>query len=118
MRWSGYLLDRFHAALSVAGRKDMRMYLAQVSFLGPEKGGRLTRPQSGYHPQVDAGGAFTSCVIEGLGGETTFEFDTAYRVSLRLLFPELYHDTFSVGSTVRFYEGSHLVGTGTILAVH
>ena len=94
------------------------MFLAQVTFLGPDKGGRSTQPQSGYHPQIDSGGEFTSCDIEGLGGETTFEFDTAYRVSLRLLFPDRYHDAFSVGSAVRFYEGSHLVGTGTILAVH
>ena len=39
------------------------------------------------------------------------------RVALRLLFPDLYQDRFSVGSTVRFYEGSRLVGTGTILEV-
>jgi hypothetical protein len=94
------------------------VFVAQVTFLGPDKGGRLTCPQSGYHPQIDADGVFTSCVIESLSGETTFAFDTAYRVSLRLLLPDLYRDAFSVGSPVRFYEGSHLIGTGTILEVH
>lgn len=93
------------------------MFVAQVSFLGPDMGGRRTRPESGYHPQLDADGVLTSCVIESLDGETIFEFDTPYRVSLRLLFPDLHRDAFAVGSPVRFYEGSHLIGTGTILEV-
>jgi len=93
------------------------MFIASVVFLGPGKGGRKTRPESGYHPQVDAGDVFTSCAIECFDGETRWEFDTPYRVALRLLFPDLYQDRFSVGSTVRFYEGSRLVGTGTILEV-
>jgi hypothetical protein len=92
-------------------------FIALVEFLGPEKGGRNTRPESGYHPQIDAGGEFTSCAIESLNEETVFEFDTPYRVALRLLFLDLYQERFSVGSKVRFYEGSHLVGTGTILKV-
>ncbi len=93
------------------------MFVAQVTFLGPEKGGRRTRPASGYHPQVDAGGIYTSCTIESLDEEKLFEFDRAYTVKLRLLFPELYRDRFPSGSAVRFYEGSHLVGYGTILEI-
>ena len=96
------------------------MFVAHVTFLCPQRGGRDTPPRSGYHPQIDAGGVFTSCVIESLGDETIFAFDIAHRVRLRLLFPELYHDhdAFAVGSDVRFYEGSHLVGSGTILEIH
>lgn len=94
------------------------MFIAQVVFPGPDKGGQQTLPQSGYHPQIDAGGVYTSCVIESLGDQTTFAFDTIHRVSLRLLFPDEYLDAFAVGSDVRFYEGSHLVGSGTILEIH
>ncbi|MGO8948513.1 MAG: hypothetical protein ACLQUY_12805 [Ktedonobacterales bacterium] len=91
------------------------MFIALVTFLGPDKGGRRTCPESGYHPQIDTGGEYTSCIIESLDGETSFAFDIPHRVALRLMFSDLYQDKFSVGSDVRFYEGSRLVGTGTIL---
>lgn len=94
------------------------MFIAHVTFLSPQQGGRRTPPQTGYHPQIDAGGVFISCVIDSLGNETTFAFDMVHRVSLRLLFPDLYHEALAVGSDVRFYEGSHWVGSGTILEVH
>jgi hypothetical protein len=94
------------------------MFVAHVTFLGPEQGGRRTPPQTGYHPQIDAGGILTSCLIEALGDETSFAFNTVYRVRLRLLFPDDYHAAFAVGGAVRFYEGSHLVGSGTILEIH
>ena len=91
------------------------MFVAHVTFLSPQQGGRRIPPQSGYHPQIDAGGVLTSCVIESLAEETIFAFNAVHRVSLRLLFPDEVHDAFAVGSHVRFYEGSHLVGSGTIL---
>ena len=94
------------------------MFIALVTFVGPDKGGRNTHPESGYHPQIDVGGEFTSCAIESLDNETVFAFDIPHRVALRLLFPDLYRGGFLVGSVVRFYEGNHLVGTGTILEVH
>jgi hypothetical protein len=94
------------------------MFVAHVTFLSPQQGGRRTPPQTGYHPQLGAGGVLTSCVIESLGDETTLAFDTVHRVRLRLLLPDRSHDAFAVGSDVCFYEGSHLVGSGTILEVH
>lgn len=93
------------------------MFLARVSFLGPEKGGRSGPAMLGYHPQIDVGDEYTSCAIESLDDETTFEFDREYTVRLRLLLPEVYGDRITVGSTHGFYEGSHLVASGTILAV-
>jgi hypothetical protein len=93
----------------------MHVFIALVTFLGPDKGGRRICPESGYHPQIDAGGEFTSYVIESLDDETIFAFDIPHRVALRLLYPDLYLKRFSVGSTIRFYEGSRLVGSGTIL---
>ena len=93
------------------------MFIARVTFLRPKVDPQGWRPRSGYHPQVDAGGVYTSCAIESLDDETEFEFDTEYTVRLRLLFPELYRDAFSVGSTVRFYEGSRPIGSGTILEI-
>lgn len=93
------------------------MFRARVTFFRPEKGGRRTRPQSGYHPQIDAGGEYTSCAIESLDEETVFEFDRDYTVRLRLLFPEPYHDRFSPGGSYGFYEGSHRVGEATIVEI-
>jgi hypothetical protein len=92
------------------------VFIAQVRFFGPDKGGRSIPPQPGYHPQVDAGDEYTSCAIERLGEETVFEFDKTYVVRLRLLFPDFYRGRFSVGKVVHFYEGHHLVGSGTILS--
>ncbi len=91
------------------------MYIAMVMFLGPDSNGRQSPPMSGYHPQVAVGGVYTSCAIESLDNEATFEFDKEHLVWLRLLFAEEYPQAFSVGDTVRFYEGHHLVGSGTIL---
>ena len=75
------------------------------------------RPRPGYHPQVDAGGVFTSCAIERSGDETAFEVAQGYAVRLRLLFPDRSRDACSVGSTVRFFDGGRPVGRGTILDI-
>jgi hypothetical protein len=79
------------------------MFLARVTFLEPEQGGRHTPPQSGYHPQIDAGGEYTSCAIESLNEETVFEFGKEYMVRLRLLFPEFYRGRFAPGNTYGLY---------------
>ncbi len=93
------------------------MFIASVIFFRPRHDPTDWRPRPGYHPQVDTGNEFTSCAIESLSDETVFEFEQEYTVGLRLLFPDLYRDVFSAGSTVNFYEGSRSVGTGTILDV-
>lgn len=93
------------------------MFIAKVTFVQPVEGSPGWHPQSGYHPQIDAGGEYTSCVIESLGDATVFAFDQEYVVRLRLLFPDLYASAFSVGSVVRLYEGSRRVGTGVIIEV-
>ena len=93
------------------------MIIAWVKFLSSDEGGRKSPPFSGYHPQVAVGNELTSCVIESLNGETIFAFDKKHRVSLRLMFSDQYPDPFTVGQTIYFYEGSHLVGSGIILEV-
>lgn len=93
------------------------MFVANVVFIGPSSGGRDTPPQSGYHPQIKAGDEYTSCVIESLRDEVVFDFDKEHLVSLRLMFPEGHESKFSVGSSVSFFEGSHLIGSGTIVDV-
>lgn len=93
------------------------MVIARVTFPGPDQGGRQTPPRSGYHLQVAIGGVYTSCVLDSLDGEVIFALGRAYRVSLRLLFPERYPDAFAVGTSLRFYEGSHLVGSGVVLEI-
>jgi hypothetical protein len=93
------------------------MFIARVVFLGPEKGGRRDPPQSGYHPQLAVGGASTCCAIESLENDVVFAFDRAYVVCLRPLDRDRARQAFAVGSTVQFYEGNHLVGSGVILEV-
>lgn len=93
------------------------MVVAYVTFPGPESGGRRTPPASGYHPQVVIGVEYASCFIESLDNETDFAFNREHRVSLRLLIPERYPNAFAVGAQVEFFEGSHLVGHGTVLKV-
>jgi hypothetical protein len=87
---------------------------AIITFVGPDQGGRHIPPQSGFHPQIDAGGVHTSCIVEGLSGESVFQFDVETKVLLRLMFPDEYSKHFSIGSEVRLYEGSKLIGKGKI----
>lgn len=84
--------------------------------LGRSRGPRRP-PLPGYHPQVAVRNEFTSCAIESLEDEATFAFDHDHLVSLHLLFPKHYPDAFAVGGQVRFYEGTRLVGRGTILDI-
>lgn len=90
------------------------MWIARVIFLGPEKGGRFSPPQTGYHPQLEVGDEYTSCRIESLSNVSTFEFDREHEVSLKLLFSENYDQYLHIGSDVRFFEGSKLIGIGKI----
>lgn len=93
------------------------MFIARVKFFRPQYPSGDWRPRPGYHPEVDAGGVYTSCAIERLGDETVFEFEREYTVRLRLLFPEEYREALAVGSPVHFYEGSRPVGSGTTLEI-
>ena len=85
------------------------MFIARVVFFRPQHAPGDRRPRPGCHPQVDAGGVYTSCAIERLGDEIVFEFEREYTVRLRLLFPEEYREVFAVGSPVHFNEGSRPV---------
>jgi hypothetical protein len=95
------------------------MFVATVRFFGPERGGRRSPPQSGYRPQLHLGAEYTSSAIESLDVNIVFELEREYRVKLRPLFPEHYASALSAldpGSLVSFYEGSRLIGDGTIIA--
>jgi len=90
------------------------MILARVEFMRSDRGGRYTPPQSGFRPQIVAGDVHTSCVVESLSGEVTFDFDKEYSVALKLMFPERYEACFSIGDAVELYEGSKVIGRGVI----
>ena len=78
-------------------------------------GGRLSPPRSGFRPQIDVGGTHTSCVVESLVGSELLEFGKEHRVAIRLMFPSQYPNAFNVGDSVRLFEGSKLIGTGTVV---
>jgi hypothetical protein len=90
------------------------MYYAQITFFGPERGGRHVPPLSGYHPQIQLGAIMTSCVIESLAGVTVFPFDQPCEVVIRLLFPQEYDHLLQTGMHVRFFEGTKYIGAGYI----
>lgn len=56
-------------------------------------------------------------MIKSLRDELVFEFDKEHLVSLRLMFPAGHKALFSVGSTVTFFEGHRLIGSGTIVGM-
>jgi hypothetical protein len=56
--------------------------------------------------------------MERRGYETVFDLDPACRVSWWLPFPDYSQAVFTVGTALRFYEGSHLVGTGNVLQAY
>jgi len=91
------------------------LFVARILFFGADKGGRYSPPQTGFRPQVDIHGIHTSCVIESLGGEVAFSFEREHRVSLKLMFPDQYPDAFKVGDALNLYEGSKLIGTGSVI---
>ncbi len=93
------------------------MYIAKVVFWGANEGGRHVRPVSGFQPQIAVGDIHTSCVVENLGSEGTFDFGKEYNVSLRLLFPNEYGNMLLIGSPVHLYEGSKHIGQGEIVSI-
>lgn len=93
------------------------MITAKVRFWGADKGGRYSPPYTGFHPQIEISGEYTSCSVESIDGEEVFGFDKEHRVSLRLMFPDRYPNAFEIGESVNLYEGSKQIGTGTVLGM-
>ena len=91
------------------------MLTATIFFFDAANGGRLNSPHSGFRPQIDVCGIHTSCVVESLSGEKIFSLGQVHKVSLRLVFPEHFHNAFSLGDSVCLFEGSKLIGKGNIV---
>jgi hypothetical protein len=89
--------------------------IAMVEFLDSARGGRTTEPKSGFRPQLDMGGIHTSCTVESETGASTFNFGVQHRVSLQLMHAAHFAQSLPVGSPVRLYEGSKLIGQGQIV---
>lgn len=87
---------------------------ASIFFLSTGSGGRLTAPQSGFHPQVDLGGVHTSCIVESLDGETLFSLGEEHKVSLKLMFPNQNQNPFKLAQVINLYEGDKRIGVGKI----
>lgn len=92
------------------------MFLAKVTFWGQEKGGRLTPPQSGFRPQIQAGDVHTSCTVTSVDDTIIiFNFNKLTSVYLKLMYPDEYGDKLVVGDKVRLFEGNKQIAEGTIL---
>ena len=91
------------------------MIIAQVDFLGPDRGGRNTPPMSGFRPQVDVLGTHTSCLVESTEGKEVFPFGSIHSVSLTLMHAKHFPNALQIGDIVNFYEGNKLIGVGTVV---
>jgi hypothetical protein len=93
-----------------------QMFIACITFVGPETGGRFTPPRSGFRPQIVVGTVHTSCTVTSLTGDSVFQFDKEHAVALDLLHPEEYKNGLRVGGEVDLYEGSKRIGYGAIVS--
>ena len=88
--------------------------IAQILFWDAQNGGRLTPPHSGFHPQIEISGVYTSFWVESLTGVEVFEFGKEYPVLLRPLLAQ-YNGALKVGDAVKLFEGSKQIGKGVIV---
>ena len=93
------------------------MLIAQITFYPFESGGRMAPPLSGFHPQVAIGEYQTSCRVESLSGEESFNFSTEHKVKITPFFPEIVEGKFEVGVPINIYEGNKRIGSGIIVEV-
>ena len=94
------------------------MFVAEVVFLGCDKGGRYSPPQSGFKPQILVGDIKTSCTVTSTENtDTMFEFDKLYTVKLKLMFQEEYGDKLSPASKIELYEGNKKIAEGKIKSI-
>ena len=88
---------------------------AIIRFLSKEEGGRLAPPMTGYKPQIKIENVLTSCIITPKDPSlTTMEFGIEHEVFIELQYKELYSQSVDKGMVVCLYEGTRLIGHGSI----
>jgi len=91
---------------------------AEIHFVPPIDGGRVTPAMDGIRPQIKAGSFFTSCVVHAEDGTRTFTFGTIYRVRLEIVFWSEYGHLLQDCAALELFEGSRLIAKGRLLPEH
>lgn len=87
----------------------------RLRFLSTAEGGRHTPPASGVRSQLLLpSGEMTSCVVTAPDGAEYLPLGSSVRVSISLLFPELYHAKATQIRALKLYEGKKLVAVGEV----
>jgi anti-sigma28 factor (negative regulator of flagellin synthesis) len=93
-------------------------FLARVSYLTTEQGGRKGHATSGYRPQVKFDGRkeLTSCEQLFIDKDKVFPGESV-TAEIRILGTDFFKNYLFVGQHFEIAEASHLVGHGEILQV-
>ncbi len=94
------------------------MFLAEVTFWGPDNDGRINPPESGFHPQLHVDDILTSCLIESTDKDLKyFRFNIPYEVILSPMLLDVCKRKLTEGSEVIIFEGNKKIGEGKILLI-
>ncbi len=95
----------------------MRTIVANIYFLSPEEGGRMTPIFSGYRPALYFGEKQTDGAILLTAGDRALP-GTACDVVIELLHPEHLGAALQPMATFEAKEGTRVVGRGKVLYAH
>jgi translation elongation factor EF-Tu-like GTPase len=93
-------------------------FIAALTYLKTEEGGRETPAKSGYRPQVK----FSFSEMQTSGQQVFLDKELVYpgetvRAEITVLTPEILKGKIKVGMTYEFREGAKIMGTGEILEI-
>ena len=93
-------------------------FIADLTYLTTDEGGRQTPAFSGYRPQVK----FDFDEMQTSGQQTFLKKDTVYpgdtvQAAIRIISVEHFEKTLTEGMTFEFREGSRVIGTGKIIDI-
>ena len=93
-------------------------FIAILKYKDTADGGRKTPALSGYRPQVK----FQFTEMQTSGNQSFIDKDIVYpgetvRAYIKLGSPHLFEHLLYEGMEYEFREGSHIIGTGTIITI-
>ena len=93
-------------------------FIAKVTYLTTEQGGRVTPAFSGYRPQIK----FAFDVMQTSGQQIFIDTDKVYpgetvKATIKLLSPHFFEHKLYTDLNFEFREGNQLIGTGIIVEI-
>ena len=93
-------------------------FIAELSYLSTENGGRNTAAKSGYRPQVEFD--FTEKQTSGIQkfiGKDEVKPGEKVLAEITVLSPKFFENKLEVGMEFKFNEGSKIIGTGKVIEI-